>query len=76
LADAIEKLRPGPAPRSDPPPREWYPYVILHDAYLAGTSNRDIMSQLYISHGTFSRTRRAALRAVARALEEMEAAAG
>jgi hypothetical protein len=73
LAEAIEKLRPGVAPTGDPPPREWYPYLILHDAYLAGTSNRDIMSRLYISHGTFSRTRRAALRAVARALEEMEA---
>ncbi|MBN1656998.1 MAG: hypothetical protein JXA93_01285 [Anaerolineae bacterium] len=73
LADAIEKLRPGIAPTADPPPREWYPYLILHDAYLEGTSNRDIMSRLYISHGTFSRTRRAALRAVARALEEMEA---
>jgi hypothetical protein len=73
LADAIEKLRPGITPTADPPPREWYSYLILHDAYLEGTSNRDIMSRLYISHGTFSRTRRAALRAVARALEEMEA---
>jgi hypothetical protein len=75
LADAIEKLRPGVAPTTDPPAREWYPYVILHDAYLAGTSNRDIMSRLYISQGTFSRTRRSALRDLARALEEMEAAA-
>jgi hypothetical protein len=74
LADAIEKLRPATAPAADPPPREWHPYLILHDAYVMGTSNRDIMSRLYISHGTFSRTRRAALRALARALEEMEAA--
>ena len=76
LADAIEKLRPGPTPAVDPPPREWYPYLILHDAYLEGISNRDIMSRLYISHGTFSRTRRTALRALARALEEMETAVG
>ena len=76
LADAIEKLRPGVAPTTDPPSREWYPYLVLHDAYLAGTSNRDIMSRLYISHGTFSRTRRAALRDLARALEEMEDAVG
>ncbi|RPI57993.1 MAG: hypothetical protein EHM56_02905 [Chloroflexi bacterium] len=76
LAGAIEKLRPGPAPAADPPPLEWYPYLILHDAYVEGTSNRDIMSRLYISHGTFNRTRRAALRALARALEEMEAAVG
>jgi hypothetical protein len=75
LSDAIEKLRPCATPPSDPPPREWHPYLILHDAYLGGTPNRDIMSRLYISHGTFSRTRRGALRALARALEEMESAA-
>ncbi len=74
LAEAIEKLRPGASPAGDPPPREWYPYLILHDAYLEGVPNRDIMSRLYVSEGTFSRTRRAALRALARALEEMEAA--
>ncbi len=74
LAEAVEKLRPGDAPPSDPPPREWYPYLILYSAYLEDIPNRDIMSRLYISEGTFNRTRRAALRAVARALEEMEAA--
>jgi hypothetical protein len=73
LAEAIEKLRPDDALSSDPPPREWYPYLILHDAYLEDIPNRDIMSRLYISEGTFNRTRRAALRAVTRALEEMEA---
>jgi hypothetical protein len=36
--------------------------------------NREIMSRLYISEGTFNRTRRAAIRSVARMLEEMEAA--
>jgi len=75
LADGIEKLRPGISPTTVPPPREWCPYLILHDAYVVGISNRDIMSRLYISHGTFSRTRRAALRTLARALEEMEEAA-
>jgi hypothetical protein len=30
------------------------------------------MSKLYISEGTFNRTRRRAIRAVARAIEEME----
>jgi hypothetical protein len=35
--------------------------------------NREIMSQLYISEGTFNRTRRAAIRSVARLLGEMEA---
>ncbi len=74
LADVVEKLRPDDAPPSDPPPREWYPYLILYSAYLEDVPNRDIMSRLYISEGTFNRTRRAALRAVARALEEMESA--
>ena len=74
LAEAVEKLRPADAPPGDPPPREWYPYLILYDAYLQDVPNRDIMSRLYISEGTFNRTRRAALQAVARALEEMEAA--
>lgn len=72
LAEAIEKLRPGKAPSTDPPAREWYPYLVLHDAYVEGISNRDVMSRLYISQGTFNRTRRAAVRALARALEEME----
>ena len=74
LAEALEKLRPDDTLPRDPPPREWYPYLILHDAYLEDIPNRDIMSRLYISEGTFNRTRRAALRAVTRALEEMEAA--
>ena len=74
LAEAIEKLRPGGTDPGDLPPREWYPYLILHDAYLEDVPNRDIMSRLYISEGTFNRTRRAALRAVTRALEEMEMA--
>jgi hypothetical protein len=34
--------------------------------------NRDIMSRLYISEGTFNRTRRRAVRGVARALQEVE----
>ncbi len=74
LAEAVEKLRPDDAPPGDPPPREWYPYLILYSAYLEDVPNRDIMSRLYISEGTFNRTRRTALRAITRALEEMESA--
>jgi hypothetical protein len=44
----------------------------LHDAYVLGELNRDIMSKLYISEGTFNRTRRRAVRGVAKALQEME----
>jgi hypothetical protein len=75
VAEAVEKLRPDGDIPADPPPREWYPYLILHSAYLEDVPNRDIMSRLYISEGTFNRTRRAALRAVTQTLEEMEIAA-
>jgi len=71
---SIEKLRPGEDLPPEPLPREWYPYTILHGAYIEDRLNRDIMSQLYISEGTFNRTRRAAIRSVRRMLEEMEAA--
>ena len=72
ILEALEQMRPaGEVPR-DPPPREWYPYVILHDAYVNGKQNRDVMSRLYISEGTFNRTRRAAISSLARALVEME----
>ena len=74
LAEAIEKLRPDGQQPVEPPPRAWHPYLILHQAYLEDKLNRDIMGRLYVSEGTFNRTRRAALGAVARALKEMEAA--
>ncbi len=71
---ALEKMRPpGDLPR-DPIPRQWYPYLILHNAYLENKPNNEIMLRLYISEGTFNRTRRAAIRSLARALSEMEVA--
>jgi hypothetical protein len=73
VAEALEKLRPGDALPGEPIPRDWFPYLILHNAYLDEMSNRDIMSKLYISEGTFNRTRRSALRCVARVLSELEA---
>jgi len=72
MLDALDKLRPGPEVPSEPVPREWHPYVILHAAYVEGVQNRDIMSKLYISEGTFNRTRRSAIRSLARVLAEME----
>jgi len=74
LLEAMEKLRLAGETSRDPPPREWYPYLILHDAYLEEKPNRDIMLDLYISEGTFNRTRRAAVRSVTRTLGEMELA--
>jgi hypothetical protein len=72
LLETLEEMRPSKEVPRDPPPREWYPYLILRDAYLNEVSNRDIMLKLYISEGTFNRTRRAAVRSLARALTEME----
>jgi hypothetical protein len=74
LVQAVSKLRPdGPEPGlHSVPPREWQQYVILHDSYFLGELNRDIMSRLYVGEGTYNRTRRRAIRAVAKALQEME----
>jgi hypothetical protein len=72
FSEAISKLRPDSDNPEDPPPREWYPYIILKQAYFEDKLNRDIMSMLYISEGTFNRTRRAAIRSVARVIAEME----
>jgi hypothetical protein len=74
ITTAIDKLRPGDTLPAEPQPREWHPYIILHGAYVEDQLNRDIMSQLYISEGTFNRTRRSAIRSIRRMLEEMEAA--
>ncbi len=74
MLEAIDMLCPGGAVPRNPPPREWYPYLILHDAYLDEVSNREIMLRLYISEGTFNRTRRSAIRSLARALGELEEA--
>jgi hypothetical protein len=72
ILDALEKMRPpGQLPR-EPVPRQWYPYLILYNAYLENQTNNEIMMRLYISEGTFNRTRRAAIRSLARTLTEME----
>ena len=66
----VEKLRPRGNPPPEPLPREWHSYIILYDAYVEEKLARDIMGKLYISEGTYYRTRRRALRGVARALLE------
>jgi hypothetical protein len=70
LIDAIESLRPAEKRPPEPLPRVWYSYAVLHDAYVEGVPNREIMARLYISEGTFNRTRRNALRGLARMLIE------
>lgn len=71
LLSAIDKLKPrGPQPSLLT--REWHQYIILHDCYLLGNANRDVMAVLFIGEGTFNRARRRAIRGVTRALGEME----
>lgn len=76
LVHALDQLRPSGAPpnKNQMPPREWHPFIILHDSYVLDKPNRDIMSDLFISEGTFNRTRRRALRSLAKSLAELEQA--
>lgn len=74
LKEAVSQLKPALDEPSGTPSRTWHPYIILRDAYLDDAPNREIMSRLYISEGTFNRTRRFAIRSVARLLTEMETA--
>lgn len=70
LREGIEALRPAGSRPEEPLPRNWYNYAVLNDAYVKGVMNREVMARLYISEGTFNRTRRNALRGVARWLME------
>lgn len=70
LTECIDLLRPPGTRPSEPFPRVWYSYVVLHDAYVEGVPNREIMARLYISEGTFNRTRRNALRGLAKLMLE------
>jgi hypothetical protein len=70
LIDCIESLRPAEKRPAEPLPRVWYNHAVLYDAYVEGVPNREIMARLYISEGTFNRTRRNALRGLARLLME------
>ena len=71
MIDSIDALHPGGARPAEPLPRAWYNYVVLHDAYVEGLPNRELMSRLYVSEGTFHRTRRNAVRGLARLLLEV-----
>ncbi|MBT5335200.1 MAG: hypothetical protein HOL47_00995 [Chloroflexi bacterium] len=67
----IDKLKPESDPPRDPPPREWHSYTVLYQAYVEEVQNRDIVSKLYISEGTFNRTRRVAISSVTQMLAEL-----
>lgn len=70
LIKSIDLLRPSEKRPEEPLPRVWYNHAVLHDAYVEGVPNREIMARLYISEGTFNRTRRNAIRGLARLLME------
>ena len=70
LLAAIELLKPAEKRPPEPLPRIWYNHAVLYDAYVEGVQNREIMARLYISEGTFNRTRRNAIRGLARLLAE------
>lgn len=70
LMDSIELLKPAEKRPPEPLPRVWYNHAVLHDAYVEGVQNREIMARLYISEGTFNRTRRNAIRGLARLMME------
>ena len=75
LTSSIEAFRPGEKRPPEPLPRVWYNHAVLYDAYVEGVPNREIMARLYISEGTFNRTRRNAIRGLARMLMEKNIAA-
>jgi hypothetical protein len=70
LTSSIEAFRPTEKRPPEPLPRVWYNHAVLYDAYVEGVPNREIMARLYISEGTFNRTRRNAIRGLARMLVE------
>jgi hypothetical protein len=68
LVLAIERLRPSgsrPTPGSDGRRGGWLPYLVLSEAYVEARPNKQIMQRYYVSEGTFHRTRRRAIDALA-----------
>ena len=70
ITDSIESLKPAEKRPPEPLPRVWYNHAVLYDAYVEGAPNREIMARMYVSEGTFNRTRRNAIRGLARLLVE------
>ncbi|MCC7119750.1 MAG: hypothetical protein IT310_14590 [Anaerolineales bacterium] len=73
LREAVTSLRPIGERPPEPLPRDWYNYVVLHDAYIQGVQNREVMARLYVSEGTFHRVRRSAVRGLVRSFQKEKA---
>lgn len=68
LEGAIGRLRPAspkPAPRDPAGPGGWLHHLVLHEAYLEGRPNKQVMQRYHLSEGTFHRARRRAIDSVA-----------
>jgi hypothetical protein len=69
LIGTIERLRPADVPNDSPGALQ---YQILHEEYVRGVPNREIMHRHSISESTFHRNRRVAIGILARELREQE----
>lgn len=73
LEEAIARLSP-PGPR--PPPGAqagmsgWLHFLVLHEAYVEGRPNKQVMQRYHLSEGTFHRARRRAIDAITQDLHE------
>jgi hypothetical protein len=73
LEAAIGRLRPPgarPAPGGSAGPGGWVHYLVLHEAYVEGRPNKQIMARYLLSESTFHRARRRAIDAVAEDFSE------
>jgi hypothetical protein len=67
LVDAVDRLRPS-TPRAKAGvdgPGGWLHYLVLHEAYVDGRPNGEIMQRYYISESTFHRAQRSAVNTIA-----------
>jgi hypothetical protein len=70
LVEAVERLKP--ADEGDPGAPAALQYHILHDEYVLGRPNKQIMTRRGISEGTFHRNRREAVAILSRELARQE----
>jgi MFS family permease len=73
LETVIERLRPTgarPSPGSAVGAGGWLHYLVLHEAYVDGRPNKQVMQRYCLSEGTFHRARRRAIDSLARDLHE------
>ena len=73
LEEAIARLAPAgprPAPSAQAGTSGWLHFVVLHEAYVDGRPNKQVMQRYHLSEGTFHRARRRAIDALTQDLHE------